>query len=217
VKNPLRSEAEAFHFLLGAVVYFGAIALAGGLGGRWWGLGVFVVLTAAVVWWWLQARRREPPARADDLPETPPGVHRVLVVADETLAGRALRAKLKETAARGRLEVLVVAPALAPPVQHWVSDEDEARAEAQRRLDDSLEHLRSARIPAHGEVGDSEPLQAIEDALRTFGADEIVISTHPPGRSHWLEQGLPEEARTRFRLPVTHVVVDLDGEREQVG
>jgi hypothetical protein len=67
-----------------------------------------------------------------------------------------------------------------------------------------------------GEVGDAEPLQAIEDALRTFGADEIVLSTHPEGRSHWLEQGLVEEARRRFALPITHIVVDLAAEREEV-
>ena len=66
-------------------------------------------------------------------------------------------------------------------------------------------------IEARGEVGDGDPLQAIEDALRTFGADEIVISTHPAGRSNWLERGVVGAARERFDVPVTHVVVDLDG------
>ena len=58
--------------------------------------------------------------------------------------------------------------------------------------------------------GDGDPLQAIEDALRTFGADEIVISTHPEGRSHWLERNVVGAARDRFDVPITHVVVDLD-------
>ena len=69
--------------------------------------------------------------------------------------------------------------------------------------------MREAGIDAHGEVGDSDPLQAIEDSLRTFAPDELVISTHPEGRSNWLERGVVEAARERFALPVTHVVVDL--------
>ena len=48
MKNPFRSEADAFRLVIGAVVYFGAIAIAAVAGGRWWGLGVFVVLSAAV-------------------------------------------------------------------------------------------------------------------------------------------------------------------------
>ena len=54
----------------------------------------------------------------------------------------------------------------------------------------------------------------MEDALRTFGANEIIISTHPPGRSNWLEQHLVEQARERFAVPITHVVVDLEAERD---
>ena len=65
----------------------------------------------------------------------------------------------------------------------------------------------------HGEIGDDDPLQAIDDALRTFAPDELIISTHPEGRSNWLERGVVEHARERFALPVTHVVVDLDAER----
>jgi GABA permease len=56
----------------------------------------------------------------------------------------------------------------------------------------------------------------MEDALRTFGADEIIISTHPEGRSHWLERGIVESARARFDAPITHVVVDLAAEQEEV-
>jgi nucleotide-binding universal stress UspA family protein len=67
-------------------------------------------------------------------------------------------------------------------------------------------------IDAHGEVGDADPLQAIEDALRTFDADLIVISTHPEGRSNWLERGVVSSARERFTVPITHVVVDLEAE-----
>ena len=77
-------------------------------------------------------------------------------------------------------------------------------------------HTSSLGIAASGEVGDSDPLQAMEDALRTFGADEIIISTHPEGRSHWLERGIVEKARERFAVPITHVVVDLERDREKI-
>jgi len=109
--------------------------------------------------------------------------------------------------------VLVVCPALNSPLRHWVSDEDQARANAQARLDQSLTSMRSVGIDASGEIGDGDPIQAIEDAVRTFRPDELVISTHPVGRSHWLERGVVEKARERFALPVTHVVVDLNADR----
>ena len=67
-------------------------------------------------------------------------------------------------------------------------------------------------MAAFGEIGDSDPLQAIEDALRTFAADEIIISTHPEGRSNWLERGVVSRAREHFAVPVEHVVVDLEAE-----
>ena len=105
--------------------------------------------------------------------------------------------------------MLVVTPALNTPLKHWVSDEDGAREAAAERLEASLQAMRAAGMTARGEVGDSDPVQAIADAIRTFGPDEIVISTHPEGRSNWLERGVVESARERFDVPVTHVVVDL--------
>jgi len=105
---------------------------------------------------------------------------------------------------------LLVCPALNSKLRTWTSDEDGAREAARSRLDASLERLALLGVQARGEIGDGDPLQALEDALREFPADEIVVSTHPPGRSHWLEQGVVENARMRFDVPVTHVVVDLE-------
>jgi hypothetical protein len=62
---------------------------------------------------------------------------------------------------------------------------------------------------ARGTLGDADPLQALDDALRVFEPDEIVISTHPPARSNWLERQVVRKARERYRQPITHVVVDL--------
>lgn len=210
--NPLRSEAEAFRFLLGTIVYFAAIAIAAAVGGTWPGLVVFLVLTIAVIAWWFHARRSERPLQTAPRPHEA-GERRILVIANETVAGRTLRTMIRERSEGVRAEVLVVTPALNSPVRHWTSDEDDARAAARERLDASLAELHAAGVDARGEVGDADPLQAIEDALRTFGADEIILSTHPEGRSHWLERGVVTNARERFPVQITHVVVDLEQEQ----
>jgi hypothetical protein len=212
--NPFRSEAEAYRFVWLTIGYFGLI-VAGALINRWLGLAVFIVLSAIVVFLYFRAgerRRRtvEPRHRGGE------DERRILVVANETVGGETLRNTIRERSAGYQAQVLVVTPALNSPLKHWVSDEDQARAAAQDRLDRSLARLREAGIDARGEIGDGEPLQAIEDALRTFGADEIIISTHPEGRSNWLERGVVSGARERFVVPITHVVVDLDREREEV-
>jgi hypothetical protein len=214
VINPLRSEAEAFRFLIASIVYFGAIVIAAVIN-KWAGLAVFIVLSAVVLAWWVRARREERPVQTAPRPHAA-GERRILVVANETVAGHTLRSMILEKSLDVREEVLVVTPALNSPLRHWVSDEDDARAAAQERLDASLAKLADAGVQARGEVGDGDPLQAMEDALRTFGADEIIISTHPEGRSNWLERGVVEKARERFAVPITHVVVDLEREREEV-
>ena len=61
-------------------------------------------------------------------------------------------------------------------------------------------------MEARGEVGDANPLVAIDDALAHFPASAIVIATLPPGQSNWLERGLLDKARARFGVPVTHLV-----------
>ncbi len=139
---------------------------------------------------------------------TRPDERRILVVANETVGGPELLAEVRARAGAGA-RVRVVCPALNSPLRHWVSDEDDARAAAQARLDASLAAMRAAGLQADGEIGDGDPIQAIEDAMRTFRPDELILSTHPEGRSYWLERGVVEKARERFEIPLTHVVVDL--------
>ena len=98
--------------------------------------------------------------------------------------------------------MLVVSPALNSKLRHWASDEDGARAAAEERLGRSVAALEQLGFAAAGEVGDADPVQAIEDALRTFGPDVIIISTHPEGRSNWLERGVVSTARERFAVPI---------------
>ena len=134
---------------------------------------------------------------------------RILVVANETVTGRELLEHLHARAAGADTHVLVVAPALNTRLRHLFADVDRAREEAEVRLAGSIESLRAEGITARGAIGDSDPVRAIEDALFEFEADEIVISTHPPDRSNWLEKKAVERAREKFSQPITHVVVDL--------
>ncbi len=211
--NPFRSEADAFRLLVGAAVYLGAIGIAALAGGFWLGLVVFIVLTLAVIVWWALARGAQGPPQVPSAHAE--GERHILVVANETVGGETLLRMIDERSRESKTEILVCTPALNSRLRHWASDEDGARAAAQERLDASLERMRKLGIDASGEIGDADPLQAMEDALRTFGADEIIMSTHPDGRSIWLERGVVEHARERFAVPVSHVVVDLDREREE--
>lgn len=214
MKNPIRTEAEAFSFVIVTALVFLAVAVSGAVWGGWVALAVFAALAlGALIGIYMKT---EPKIREPAVWERGPGDgrRRILVVANETVAGRALRAEVV-LRAQPDADVLVVCPALNSPLRHWASDEDGARAEAQKRLDGSLAALAEAGVLARGEVGDADPIQAMEDALRTFGADEIILSTHPPGRSNWLEKGVVGRARESFDVPLTHVVVDLEHESEQ--
>ena len=135
--------------------------------------------------------------------------HRVLVVCNVPGAGDRLRRTLEARARDGHVEAVVVAPALNSRLRHWTSDEDGARAAAADRLRRCMGRLEDTGGAAvRGEVGDADPEQAIADTLATFAADEIVIATEPPARSHRLARDLVERAADRFSLPVTPVEVD---------
>lgn len=133
---------------------------------------------------------------------------RILVIANETVEGEALHDTIRRRALEAKpIEVRVIAPALNSRLRHWLSDEDEARRAAAARLAACLDRLSAAGVPATGHIGDADPLQAIVDGLHTFAADEIVVATHPEGRSHWLARNLVSRIRARFPYPVHHVVV----------
>jgi hypothetical protein len=215
MQNPFRSEQEAFRFLIRTIAFCAVVVIAA-LINTWLGVIVFLVAAGVVVWWLFFRGDPKRPIQTAPARRGGEGERRILVVANETVGGNTLLDLIHDRAEGVHEEVLVVTPALNSPLRHWVSDDDDARAQAQQRLDASLLRLREGGVNARGEVGDSEPLQAMEDALRTFGADEIIISTHPEGRSHWLERGIVQAARERFVVPITHVVVDLDAEREEV-
>lgn len=137
-------------------------------------------------------------------------MRRVLVIANETADGPALRQELLERARRGPIQVFVVCPALNSRLRHWLSDEDGARSHAERRLADSLSALAREGIATDGVVGDADPVVALSDGLRMFAANEVIVSTHPPGRSNWLERDVVNRARAISPVPVTHVVATAE-------
>jgi GABA permease len=208
MESPFRSEAAAFRFLFVTIGAFALIVVASWISTAL-GFLTFLGLSAAAIILYL--RQRTPDETAPERVEHggDPSTRRVLVVANETVEGGELLSAISTRALSQRTQFFVVCPALNSRLRTYTSDEDPARAAAQARLDETLERLASVGIDARGEIGDGDPLVAIDDAVRTFGPDEIVISTHPPGRSNWLERGVVDAVRARYELEVTHVVVDL--------
>jgi hypothetical protein len=143
-------------------------------------------------------------------------VHRILVVANETVGGRPLLEEIERRTRGRRAEVRVVAPALVSShLKHAFGDVDEAREKAKVRLERSVESIRGHGAEVTGDVGDADPNLAIDDALRTFAADEVIISTHPAERSTWLEKDVIERAQRELSIPITHVVVDVEAQGDE--
>jgi hypothetical protein len=134
---------------------------------------------------------------------------RILVVTTAPVEGDALRARVREHTAGEEAEVRVVATASdLSPLDWLATDEDEARGEAAERAAGVQEAVAPEAEAVEAEVGDADPVQAIEDALRTFPADELVLVTRRDEQAGWLEEGAASEALARFSLPVTHLVVE---------
>jgi hypothetical protein len=211
--NPLRSEGDVFRAVV--IIGIGAAAVIAvtlltrpAVGAAL--LAAEVGLGVGLLWRGAQGGmpHRAEVAHRDDL------TYRVLVLANETVGGRALLAEIQNRCKGRTSEILVVVPALpGSRMEHWASDVDGTVEEAAARLDESLRRMEAAGINARGQVGDHhEPNASLEVALRAFHADEVIISTHPPERSKWLERGVVAKAREEVSLPITHVVVDLDAE-----
>jgi GABA permease len=131
--------------------------------------------------------------------------HRVLVVVTSRVGANEIRSTVASRFDE-EADVRVVAPASGVSRVEWLtSDEDAARADAAARADQVATAIPSANVEST--AGDVDPVLAIEDALREFPADEIVVVTRPEEDASWLESGSGEEAKRRFDIPVTHLVV----------
>jgi hypothetical protein len=139
----------------------------------------------------------------------------ILVVANETVAGKALIDAVRKRAAEGPIRVTVVCPQNEPRAG-FVVYADSRRSSAERRLRRTLDLLHEAGIAARGAVVDPDPLQAIKDAVYEYRPDEILISTHPGQmKSSWLRANLIDRARKAVDVPIEHVEVDLASAREK--
>jgi hypothetical protein len=145
---------------------------------------------------------------------------RILVVANQTLGGNALTECIQDKMSKGVCEVTLLVP--ATPRAHWsptemmghlgtslpphpsaakAAEEDDYNR-ARRRLESGIEQLHRLGVEVDGDVGDGNPLRAIEQALARRPYDEIILSTLPRGRSRWLSHDLPHKVRRKFGLPV---------------
>jgi hypothetical protein len=132
---------------------------------------------------------------------------RLLVVVTAPVDDAVLRERMRDHAGPDA-EVRVVAPASdLSPLQWLATDEDEARAEAADIAHSTERAVQTEAGRVETEVGDSDPVQAIEDALRQFSADEVIVVTRKGDDAGWLEKDSAEEASERFGVPVTHLVV----------
>lgn len=218
MRNPIRNETDAFHLAVGGAALTGVSLALGALVNPPAGGALFVGGLIGAFVWELSSKdpdRRRPlrEAAAEGRRAAGSPRDRVLVVANRTLQGEDLEAILRSRAERGA-ELRVVVPILVSRVRYIASDVDKELQEASERLAGALAWAHDAGFEASGKVGDPNvALGAIEDELRRFAADEVVISTLPPGKSNWLETGIVKRLREELDIPVTHVIVELDGAR----
>src|SRR3954452_17664345 len=131
----------------------------------------------------------------------------ILALVSEAVDADALRAAVGPEVADDA-EVLVVAPALNTRKRFLLADPDPAIERAEEVQEETVERLDEGGIDAAGDTGEEDPLLALQDALVTYDADEIVLFTHSGGKRNWLEDGLVEQAEERFDAPVRHMVVE---------
>jgi hypothetical protein len=204
MRNPLANEEAAFRFLLGTIVYLAPIVLASWIA-TWLGVVVFVVMTGLAVFYVRQDTPPQAAASAGDRAAVE-DTWRILVLADETLAGPRLQEVIVRLADGVAEDVLVVCPVMRAGTLGGGPTGDSTSAAA--RVQAAVAALRAAGVEARGQLGDSDPVVALAAALEGFSADEIVISTHAAGHSPWLERDIVAAAGGAFDGPVTHVVGD---------
>jgi GABA permease len=211
--NPLRSEADVFRLVVVIGVATALVVALTLITGPIWGVllaALLVGIGIGLVW---RVTRGSEPRSVEGHPVAD-DTRRILVVANQTAAGRELLEEIGNRCRGQKCQVMLVSPALVGSrAERWASDIDEGLDLARERMARSVTALRGIGVEVRAEVGDPDPNMAIEDALRSFPADEIVISTLPPEQSRWLEHEVVERTRREVELPMTHVIVDLDAER----
>jgi hypothetical protein len=135
----------------------------------------------------------------------------ILVLANETIGGKALLDAIRERHQQGDARFVIVVPRTRPKYGNVIYTEA-VRDSAQVRIDLALAFARQEGIDAIGEVGDEDPFSAAMDAVAEYRINEIILSTHPSTSSGWLRRDLPERLEEATGLPVKHVTVDIANE-----
>jgi hypothetical protein len=212
MRTPIRSESEAFRLAVGTVLVFGVAVLIGWLTEPVIGAAVLALAVAVGLIAYLRAANpdRQLPLRRAAHGQHPhgasPGARRVLVIANEALSGDALRGRILG-GHREQVEVDVLAPVLASRMHYGVSDIDRELDQARLRLERSLRWAAEEGIVARGEIGDPSVMSAIEDELRDFGADEVIVVTHPREKETWQEREELERLGRELDVPVLQLEV----------
>ena len=215
MRLPVRSEADAFRVTYGVALLVGVSVALGLLLSPVWGAVLFTILTLGVLIADLVANDPERPvplraAAHAPHPEVSADAWRILVVANESLEGEGTRAAILGRA-NLRPELMVVAPVLVSRTHFVTTDVDREMDQARERLAVTLDWARAHGLPARGHIGDPmHPLLAVEDDLRRFGPDEVIVATHPAESTSWQEGDLMARLRSELDVPVTQVVVDRE-------
>ena len=133
-------------------------------------------------------------------------MHRYLVVAHQTLDSPALVDMIRDRLATGPSVFHLLVP--ATPGHGLVWDEGHAAVAAEHALEEARLRFVAEGIPVTGEVGQANPVYAVEKVLRRDGDAtyaEILISTLPSTVSKWLKADAPTRIRKMTAVPVTHV------------
>lgn len=212
MRFPLKSEGDAFRMTVALGLAAGSAVLVGWLASPKYGIVMLAAGLAAGLVFEFAGRdaARGSPLRDASHAEHPhgasEGTSHVLVVATTELAGEELCREL--TVRGGGVELDVLAPILASRSHYWSSDVDREREDARKRLERSLAWAAAHGFTAKGEIGDPDALAAIEDELRDFGADEVIIAMPPGEHQSWLANRMLEHLARELDVPVRDVIVD---------
>jgi hypothetical protein len=217
MRIPVRTETDAFRVAAALGLLLGASVIVGALSSPPYGVVVFAAGCAAGLVFELSGRETGDHGLRDAASAPHPhgpraGKRHVLVVAERTLAGEELRRQLQPEPGVD-LELDVLSPVMASRLHHWAGDVDREREQAQVRLEASLAWAIQQGFVAKGEVGDPDAMGAIEDELRDFGADEVIIVTHPSERTTWLANRMLSHLKKQLVIPVREIVVSEEHDR----
>jgi GABA permease len=221
MRLPVKSETDAFRIAVALGLLAAASILVGWVTSPAYGVVLFAAGVAGGLTFELAGPDRDRRSALQEASHAPHrhgatgGKRHILVVASARLAGEELRRELA-TAGGAGVELDVLAPILASRSHYLASDVDRERMEARERLEASLAWAAERGFAAKGEVGDPDPLVAIEDELRDFGADEVVIATHPQERTSWLAKRMLDHLARELDVPVRQIVVG-DDEQQSPG